>query len=133
MNIARNFGEPEVVAHDKLQLEEILRRRDSRGGAQFWLSDTSNGFPCLLMVVSGDQSYVIYLPEEEHPGFRCLRPDDGQPAADGSTNFVWEGCDPFSGEQVPNQFVIPFSAALRAAHAFDDKRSLPDDFLWFEL
>ncbi len=133
MNIARNFGGPEVVAHDEHQLEEILKERDSRGGAQFWLSDTSEGFPCLLIVVSGDWSFVIYLPEDGHPGFRCLLPDDDQSTTDSSTNFVWEGCDPFSGELVPNRFVIPFSASLSAAQAFYADRSLPDDFLWFEL
>ena len=96
MTIARNFREPEVVARDEQQLEEILKQRDSRGGAEFWLSDASEGFPCLSIVVSGDMSFAIYLPEEGHPGFRCLRPDADQSTSDGSTNFVWVGCDPAS-------------------------------------
>src|SRR5687767_12040696 len=98
MIIARNFTESEVVAADEKQLEELLKQRDERGGAEFWLSDDRGGFPCLTIVVSGDVSFAIYFPEEGHPGFRCLRPDVDQSMVDESTNFVWTGCDPASGE-----------------------------------
>lgn len=132
MTISCLDREPEVI-RDQQHLEDILKQRDARGGGEFWLADGPDAFPSLSIVVSGEMSFAIYFPEAGHPGFRCLRPGADQPAIDGSTNFLWVGCDPASGELVPNEFVVPFSTSVRAAHAFFRDRSLPKAFQWFEL
>src|SRR5262249_40075546 len=75
-------------AHDEPALEAILRRRDGRGGALFWLSDEARSFPCLALRVSGDSSDIHYFPHEEHAGFRCLGGQDLPPG--GTTTLVYE-------------------------------------------
>ena len=92
MIISRNYRESEVV-RDEQHLAGIIGERDERGGGEFWLVDEPGGYPCLSIVVSGDSSFAIYLPEDGHPGFRCLRPDHNPSEIHGSTNFIWAGCD----------------------------------------
>ena len=50
----------------------------------------------MVVVISGGSCYVIYLPEDGHPGFRALRADDDF-GADATDVFVWDGCDACRG------------------------------------
>jgi hypothetical protein len=132
MTFSRNYRHPEFV-RDEQHLEDLLGQRDERGGGEFWLADEPGGYPCLSIVVSGDSSFAMYFPDDGHPGFRCLRPGDSQATTPGSTNFIWAGCDPGTGELVPNAFVVPVATSLSAAKSFFRDRALPASLEWFEL
>jgi hypothetical protein len=132
MTISRNYREPEVV-RDERQLEDILGQRDERGGGEFWLAHETGCYPCLSIVVSGDSSFAIYFPEDRHPGFRGLGPRDDRATVHGFTNFIWAGCDPSTGEVVPNEFVLPLLTSLAAAKSFFRDKAIPKSLEWFEL
>jgi len=112
-------------------LRETLAFRDSRGGAIFWLSPDDKKFPHLGIRVSGDVADVFFLPEPEHPGFRCLG-GEGLPTG-GSTKLVYKGCDPADGEESPNEFIVPFSKACSVAVDFFLTERRPETVEWFEL
>jgi hypothetical protein len=81
--------------------------------------------------VSGDVSDVTFFPADGHPGFRCLG-GEGLPKG-GFTTFVFQGCDPGRGEDVPNEFVVPFSTALLVAKTFFRDKRMSDGVGWYEL
>lgn len=116
---------------DEEGLEAVLRQRDPRGGGDFWLSGGDDTFPCLGIRVSGPHSDIHYFPEDRHPGFRCLG-GEGLPS-EGTTTFVFDGCDPAMGEDVPNDFVVSFDTAVVVAKEFFRTRELPVCCEWFEL
>jgi hypothetical protein len=118
-------------AHDEQGIEAVLRRRDSRGGGLFWLSDAARSYPCLAMRVSGNLSDVHYFPCESHPGFRCLGRQDLPPH--GWSTLVFEGCDPGDGEECPNEFIVPFAAVLAVAKEFFRTKRMSSSAEWFEL
>jgi hypothetical protein len=119
------------VANDEKGLEAILRNRDGRGGGLFWMSDEGSANPCLAIRVSGDLCDVHYFPDDNHPGFRCLGGQDLPP--NGRTNFVYEGCDPYAGEETENEFVVAFSTALAVAKEFFRTKQMSCSVQWFEL
>jgi hypothetical protein len=116
---------------DERSLAAALSWRDDRGGGIFWLSPDVERYPALAIRVSGEVADVIYFPQEGHPGFRCL---GGQGLLeDGLTTLVYQGCDPASGEQSPNTFVVPFEAARSIAKEFFRSKRMPEGVSWFEL
>jgi hypothetical protein len=118
-------------AHDEEGLEAILRGRDSRGGALFWLSDGAGSFPCLAIRVSGNLSDIHYFPRGEHPGFVCLGGRDLPLHA--TSILVFEGCDPGDGEEQSNEFIVPFATALTVAKDFFRTNQMSSSVQWFEL
>ena len=123
----------EESAESPEELEHILLHRDSRGGGEFWISEVAGAFPCLLVGFSAEVAHVIWFPSEEHPGFRCLCLLDC-PTLEGTfTLFVWDGCDPGTGELIPNEFVLDRSIASRVARQFFSSTVLPQGYEWFEL
>lgn len=118
-------------AEDEEALETTLMWRDSRGGADFWLSQEGEEFPCLAMQISGNVGHVMYFPRDGHPGFRCL---GGEGLAEGGdTKLIFPGCDPADGEDVPNQFIVPFGKALLIAKDFFRNGKMSGTAAWFEL
>jgi hypothetical protein len=101
---------------DVAALEKAFAWRDSRGGAGFWLAHGSDRYPTLAIRISGDVADVHYFPHDGHPGFRCLG-GEGLPDG-GMTTLVYDGCAPFSGEDTPNEFIVPFSKAWELAKEF---------------
>jgi hypothetical protein len=112
-------------------LKAALVSRDSRGGAEFWLSQAGQKYPCLAVRIGGTLCDVHFFPEDGHPGFRCLGGEGLSP--DGMTKLVFEGCDPGDGEQIPNRFVVPFTKALSVARVFFRAGIMSDAEEWFEL
>ena len=112
-------------------LHQALAWRDARGGGIFFLSRENVQYPHLCIRVSGNIADVHFFPEEGHPGYRCLG-DEGMPEGE-STTFVYEGCDPWDGEETPNRFVVPFETARSIATAFLRSERRPDTVSWFEL
>jgi hypothetical protein len=116
---------------DAESLAAALAWRDARGGGIFWLSPDEDEFPALTARVSGEVADVHYFPYEGHPGYRCLSgeclPEDGM------TTFVYEGADPSTGEETPNEFVISFETARSLAAEFFRSNEKPESVTWFEL
>ncbi len=116
---------------DVKELQEALAWRDARGGAIFWLSDDEDKYPAFAMRVSGDLADVHFFPKEGHPGFRGIG-GEGLPA-DGSTRLVFQGCDPGSGEETPNDFILPFPTASSIATEFFLHKRMSSGITWLEL
>lgn len=116
---------------DDKSLEAVLAWRDDREGGIFWLTPDGARYPALAIRVSGDVADVHYFPRNGHPGFRCLG-GRGLPEG-GSTTLVYQGCDPASGEQTPNEFVIPFETARSVAREFVRSWRRSETVSWFEL
>jgi hypothetical protein len=105
-------------------LQEVLTSRDSPGGGDFWLSHDDEEYPCLAIRLSGNVADVHFFPGDCQAVFRCLG-GDGMPD-DGSTLFVFEGCDPGYGEETPNDFVIPVGTAVSIAKEFFLRKRMSD-------
>ncbi len=110
-------------------LQDVLAWRDKRGGAQFWLSDGPKKYPVLAIRITGEVTNVFFFPHEGHAGFRCL---GGLPKSE-STTFVFDGCDPWTGEDSPNEFVIPLKTACSIAAEFLHTREMSKAVCWLEL
>ncbi len=108
-----------------------LARRDDRGGGFFWLAPDDRDYPAIALRVSGEVADVFYFPVDGHPGFRCL---GGKGLPDGGlTTLVFDGCDPGTGEETPNKFVVPFDRARSLAVEFFRSHGMSDSVEWFEL
>ena len=112
-------------------LQDVLAWRDNRGGAQFWLSDELVKYPVLAIRVTGELTNVFFFPKEGHPGFRCVG-GEGLPKNE-STTFVFDGCDPWTGEDSPNEFVVPLKTACSIAAEFLWKKEMSKAVSWLEL
>lgn len=123
----------EELADSAEMLEHLLTLRDSRGGGLYWLADATQSHPCLAMCFSEDLAHVIWFPEDGHAGFRCLRGADSPLIEEEFMNFIWDGCDPSWGEEVPSEFVLSHSRALQIARQFFSSQVLPEGCEWFEL
>ncbi len=62
-----------------------------------------------------------------------LRPSAHLVPENRSSVFVFEGCDPGSGEETPNTFVVPLDTALSIAIDFFGNERMSDAVRWFEL
>ena len=112
-------------------LEEVLARRDPRGGAVFWIQTDDKEYPVFGIRASGDVADVHYLPGDDHPGFRCI--GSGGLSVEGMTTLVFEGCQPWSGEETMTMFIVPFETALSTAKEFFSSARMPESVEWFEL
>jgi hypothetical protein len=112
-------------------LVEVLSGRDDRGGAILWLAPDDAPYPAMALRISGCVSDVHYFPREGHPGFRCLG-GHGLPAG-GMTRLVFQGADPATGEETPNQFVVPVEQAVAVAAEFFRSQQMSAAVSWFEL
>jgi len=116
---------------DQKSLDAVLAWRAACGGAIFWLLPDEEEYPTLAVRVSADLADVMYFPRPGHPGFRCLG-GRGLPEG-GLTTLVYPGCDPASGEEEPNEFIVPFETARCVAKEFFQSRQMPENVSWFEL
>jgi hypothetical protein len=116
---------------DVNSLEGALAWRDDRGGGLFYLTPNDAPYPAMVIRVGGDVADVHYFPRDGHPGFRCLG-GDGLPEG-GWTTLVYQGCDPATGEETPNEFVVPFDTARSVAKEFFRSEQMSEAVSWFEL
>ena len=116
---------------DDLQgLVETLAWRDDRGGAILWLTPNDARYPAMALRISGGVADVHYFPREGHPGFRCM--GGGLPTG-GMTRLVYQGADPATGEDTPNEFVLPVEQAAAVAVEFFRSQQMSATVSWFEL
>jgi hypothetical protein len=110
-------------------IDAVLSKRHGIGINAFWLSHGSKLHPVISILVKRDVAYVLYIPNEDHPGFASVaklpvaRPDET------SIFFV----SPNEKAWILNSAVIPFSDALRAAQEFAISPTMPKSIQWFEL
>jgi hypothetical protein len=116
---------------DLASLADVLSWRDERGGAMLWLTPDESRFPSLAVRISGVVADVHYFPRDGHPGFRCLG-GVGLPAG-GMTWLVYQGADPATGEETPNEFVVPVELAGEVAAEFFRSQQMAATVSWFEL
>lgn len=122
------------MAKSEAELEEILARIDSKGGGEFWFSHSGPGeYPAMLIQCSRDLATIFWFPQEGNPGFRCFRTSSDPVMPGEFTTFLWDGSDPGTGEEVPNEFVVKRSTAIAVAKEFLLSPSLPAGFSWMEL
>jgi hypothetical protein len=88
-------------------------------------------YPALQLRISGHLADVIYFPHDGHPGFRCMG-GDGLPPG-GMTTLLYEGADPGTGEETPNEFILPAESAMLIAEEFRRSQQMSGGFSWFEL
>lgn len=116
---------------DQPGLAEVLAWRDERGGAMLWLTPDEGRYPALALRISDRVADVHYFPRDGHPGFRCLG-GDCLPAG-GVTRLVYEGADPATGEDTPNEFIVPVELAGKIAAEFFRSQQKSAAVSWFEL
>ncbi len=97
----------------------------------FWLSDGDYTFPALVLRVTGDVADVHYFPEDGHPGFRCVAIQGLLEG--GVTTLVYAGCDPWTGEDTPNEFIISIESARVIAEHFFVSKLMSNAVRWLEL
>lgn len=116
---------------DLAGLADALAWCDDHGGARLWLAPDDAPYPALAIRISGGLADIHYFPQEGHPGLRCLG-GGGLPSG-GLTRLVYQGADPASGEDVPNEFVVPVEWAAEIAAEFFQSRQMSAAVQWFEL
>jgi hypothetical protein len=113
------------------QVETVLARRHKNKWNQFWLSHGRERYPLLMLLVKGDYAYLNFLPADREAGscsignVAALKPDE-------DTTFPISDypCDDL---QVRNEFVVPFSLALKAGQEYLITKERPRCVDWFEL
>jgi hypothetical protein len=116
---------------DLIGLDAVLTWRDDCGGGLFCLSSDGVRYPELVLRVSGGMADVHYFPQDGHPGFRALG-GDGL-AKGGVTKLLYQGADPVTGEETPNEFIFPFETARSIAVEFFQSRQMSRAVSWLEL
>jgi hypothetical protein len=120
-------------AHDvttRPEIEAALSRRDNAGMNSFWLSHGTEKFPAINIMVNGDLAYVLYFPEERHPGYASVG-NLSHLSRGGITNFFHDpGGEPFD---IRNEAVVPFSDAMKVAQEFSTSKHLPKCIPWNSL
>jgi hypothetical protein len=119
-----------LEANNKTELEAALTKRYQNGVNGFWLSRDANKYPVLSILVKGDLASVHYFPKERHPGFTPVGKIEGLKPGGTTTFFL----DTISQKQeVLNDAIVPFTAALTAAKEFLFSKELPQSIEWLEL
>lgn len=111
-------------------VDDAFTWRDRCGGALLW-STHDRPYPALAVRISGDLADVHFFPYEGHPGFRCIGGDWNTAA--GSTKLVYDGCDPASGEDTPDMFIVSVQTARSIACEFLRSSRMSSEVSWFEL
>jgi len=112
------------------ELENVLQKRYGSGRNGFWISHGKEIHPCMSLLVNGELSTVLYLPEEDHPGFASVGRIDGLDRI-GFTTFSYDTLK--QEQEFINSQVIPFASALLAAKDFLAMKALPKSIEWDEL
>jgi len=124
------YGRSWEVTNAK-ELAAALAWRDDKGGALFYITPDDQQYPSLAIRVTGGYADVHHFPYDGHPGFRCLG-GEGLPK-NGWSRFVYQGCDPGTGEDTPNKFIVPLVTAAAIAKEFLRTGQRSDAVAWLEL
>jgi hypothetical protein len=119
-------------AHSIPQLEQLLRARFRNQENEFLLAPDASKYPYLSIMVRGDVAVLYYFPEGDHAGYLAV---GGKLNLDlqEMTTFQIGGLDPGDTIDIQNEFIVPFSEALKVAEEFFHSQELPRSIEWFEL
>jgi hypothetical protein len=114
------------------ELEELLQARFKDQLNEFSLCADSSDYPLLWIFVKGDLVAIYYIPADGQAGYVSI---GGQMNLDPKkmTTFQIGGFDPGDTIDVHNEFIVPFSEALKVAKEFFHSQELPRSIKWFEL
>jgi hypothetical protein len=121
--------EGQCEARNSAELEQALMKRCGSGANHFRLFRDSGDWPSLIVMVSGEVAWLYFLSSSEHPGHHSLGVVAGLDP-NGRTRFVSLGPQE---EHFPNDQLVPFADALRAATEFSETGQLPQCIDWREL
>lgn len=121
------------IAESAAALVTLISPFDSKGGGEYWISRIGSEFPCLAMRFTGIHADVHWFGDDQGNMYRSLRPDSASQLDGECTRFIFEHSDPSTGEDSPNQFVIPRETAFGIARSFFESTTLPSGFSWYEL
>jgi hypothetical protein len=110
-------------------IEAALSKRHGDGVNAYWLSHGSKLHPVMSILVKADVAYVLYIPNEDHPGFASVAKLPGARPHETSIFFV----TPTEKAWILDGAVVPFSDALKAAQEFAVSETMPRSIQWFEL
>jgi len=100
------------------------------GVNSFWLSHDDEKSPALSMLVRDDLAYLLYFPNDSHPGFASVG-DVTELKRGESTIFFLD--TPQQEQEILNEFVIHFSKAVEVVKEFFASKDRPRTIQWFEL
>ena len=122
----------DAVSHvtSPADIEVALRKRHGAGRNGFWLSHGSDKSPAINIMVVGDLAYVLYFPDDQHPGFSSIGTVPGL-SVGGVTSFFPD--DTHETFEILNDSVVRFEDALKVAQEFAVSPTLPKSIQWLEL
>jgi hypothetical protein len=111
------------------QLEQRLEVRFLNEQNRFHLIPDSGDYPAVTIHVKADRAAIYYLPKDRHAGYVSL---GGKMNLDPKewTTFSIDGFDPGETIDVPNEFIVPFSEALKVAKEFFHSQERPRSIEW---
>jgi hypothetical protein len=111
------------------QLGQRLEVRFQNEQNLFHLTPDSGDYPAVTIHVRGDLAAIYYLPEDRHAGYVSL---GGKMNLDPRewTTFSITKRDPGETIDVPNEFIVPFSEALKVAKEFFHSQERPRSIEW---
>lgn len=115
------------VCNNLTELEEVLMIRNKNGLNMFIVGKENDPYPCLNILVNNDWANVNYFQTCNSAGFQCV--NSCKPKRQGVTIF----CIGSELQECSNEYVIPFSHALKAAKEFYETMTKPICLKWFEL
>jgi hypothetical protein len=118
-----------VDVRSEEDLETVLRKTYENDANAFWMSHNSSKYPVLSVLVRGELACLHYFPKDRHPGFRSVG-EVAQLKRSGTSTFFTRRAEK---QEVLNDSIVPFSAALTVAKEFFHGDDLPKSIRWFEL
>jgi hypothetical protein len=114
------------------QLEQRLGVRFKDEQNLFHLTPDSSDHPTLTVHVRGDLAAIYYYRGDDRAGYVSL---GGKMNLDPKewTTFSITKRDPGETIDVRNEFIVPFSEALKVAKEFFNSQQMPHSIEWFEL
>jgi len=111
------------------EVEAALSRRHADGINSFWLWHGDDAYPAINISVKGDIAHVHYFPGGDHPGFASIE-DLPRPSPDETTELFLSQNE---GIWVPNDRLVQFSLASKAAQQFSVSTEKPKCIDWYSL
>ncbi len=111
-------------------IEAALRKRHGGERNGFWLFHGPDKFPAMSIMVVGDLAYLLYFPNDEHPGFASTDAVPGLSPGGVTTFYPDDSNETF---EIFNDSIVRFADALKVAQEFAISPALPKSIQWYEL
>lgn len=122
MNVANNKGDFECKT--KQELETMIRESAKNPYDDIWISDRAGGYPCLTILVHGNDACVHYFLNENGDMWQSVG------RAEDDTVFASGGGEP---DFAPREATISLDKAIECMNIFFDTHQRPDCIEWRKL